>query len=191
MKYELQKLDEDTIDQLICLSKKWKEEDCCYGMEVNTKSDLNEPLAVALDKGKIVGYIFGHFYSQEKKTSYIEIGEPCFSIDEFYVLPEHRCMGIGKKLFQLIENEVKSQCKYITLSTSTKNYKAILKLYIEELGMNFHSAFLYKSFNRFLIISLDVLICRYSPLFRAFPALFISEEPHKSFYYPLCFRSQK
>ena len=49
----------------------------------------------------------------------------------------------------------------------------------------------YKSFNRFLIISLDVLICRYSPLFRAFPALFISEEPHKSFYYPSCFRSQK
>lgn len=50
---------------------------------------------------------------------------------------------------------------------------------------------LLKSFNRFLIISLDVLICRYSPLFRAFPALFISEEPHKSFYYPLCCRSQK
>ena len=50
---------------------------------------------------------------------------------------------------------------------------------------------LVKSFNRFLIISLDVLICRYSPLFRAFPALFISEEPHKSFYYPSCFRSQK
>ena len=48
-----------------------------------------------------------------------------------------------------------------------------------------------ESFNRFLIISLDVLICRYSPLLRAFPALFISEEPHKSFYYPLCFRSQK
>ena len=50
---------------------------------------------------------------------------------------------------------------------------------------------LQESFNRFLIISLDVLICRYSPLFRAFPALFISEEPHKSFYYPSCFRSQK
>ena len=53
-----------------------------------------------------------------------------------------------------------------------------------------HMLFL-ESFNRFLIISLDVLICRYSPLFRAFPALFISEEPHKSFYYPLCCRSQK
>ena len=51
--------------------------------------------------------------------------------------------------------------------------------------------FFYQSFNRFLIISLDVLICRYSPLLRAFPALFISEEPHKSFYYPSCFHSQK
>lgn len=51
--------------------------------------------------------------------------------------------------------------------------------------------FFAESFNRFLIISLDVLICRYSPLLRAFPALFISEEPHKSFYYPSCFHSQK
>ena len=64
------------------------------------------------------------------------------------------------------------------------------------LGMNVdHGLALFnrlsESFNRFLIISLDVLICRYSPLFRAFPALFISEEPHKSFYYPSCFRSQK
>lgn len=57
-------------------------------------------------------------------------------------------------------------------------YKEIVNLFVE-------------SFNRFLIISLDVLICRYSPLLRAFPALFISEEPHKSFYYPSCFHSQK
>ncbi len=147
MKYELRKLNEDTVEQLIYLSEKWKEEDCCYGMEVNTRSDLQEPLAVALENGKIVGYAFGHFYTQEHKTSYIETGQPCFSLDELYVLPEYRGMGIGKKLFQLIENEVKPQCTYMTLSTSTKNYKAILKLYIEELGMNFHSAFLIKQTN--------------------------------------------
>ena len=58
-------------------------------------------------------------------------------------------------------------------------------------GLTHNIKYLKESFNRFLIISLDVLICRYSPLLRAFPALFISEEPHKSFYYPLCFRSQK
>lgn len=65
-----------------------------------------------------------------------------------------------------------------------KNINAILK-------NNRSYKYFCESFNRFLIISLDVLICRYSPLFRAFPALFISEEPHKSFYYPSCFRSQK
>ena len=147
MRYEFRKLDEDTVKQLICLSRKWKEEDCCYGMEVNTRSDLKEPLVVALDNDKIVGYIFGHFYTQENKTSYIEIGAQCFSIDELYVLPEYRCSGTGKKLFQLMEDEVKSKCSYITLSTSTKNYKAILNLYVEQLGMNFHSAFLIKQTN--------------------------------------------
>lgn len=58
-------------------------------------------------------------------------------------------------------------------------------------GYPMGTGFCHQSFNRFLIISLDVLICRYSPLLRAFPALFISEEPHKSFYYPSCFHSQK
>ena len=78
---------------------------------------------------------------------------------------------------------------YVSGSLNVFNHKTNVDIHnrlvafdIKELG---------KSFNRFLIISLDVLICRYSPLFRAFPALFISEEPHKSFYYPSCFRSQK
>ena len=64
-------------------------------------------------------------------------------------------------------------------------------IFVEPERRNKYVNYYNESFNRFLIISLDVLICRYSPLFRAFPALFISEEPHKSFYYPLCFRSQK
>lgn len=72
---------------------------------------------------------------------------------------------------------------------NTKNEIRILNTLTEKGVKNI--VFYYESFNRFLIISLDVLICRYSPLLRAFPALFISEEPHKSFYYPSCFRSQK
>lgn len=74
-----------------------------------------------------------------------------------------------------------------TVARSSLAYTAFFWI----IGILFATIFFTKSFNRFLIISLDVLICRYSPLFRAFPALFISEEPHKSFYYPLCFRSQK
>ena len=145
VRYETRKLDSDTTEQLIELSRLWVAEDCSYGMVVNEASDLLEPLVVALDGMKIVGYVFGHFYKQESGTSYIEIGSNCFSVDELYVLPQYRSQGIGKKLFRILEKQIMDQCSYITLATSTKNYKAILKLYIEELEMNFHSAFLIKS----------------------------------------------
>ena len=143
--YEWRKPEGGTAQRLVQLSGLWVEEDCSYGMAVNEPDDLQEPLAVALDGGQIIGYIFGHYYTQEKKTSYIELGSDCFSVDELYVLPAYRGQGIGKTLYRLLENRVKEKCGYVTLATSTKNYKAILKLYVEELGMNFHSAFLIKN----------------------------------------------
>lgn len=40
-----------------------------------------------------------------------------------------------------METHIKETCDYLTLSTSTKNYKSILHFYVNELDMNFHSAF--------------------------------------------------
>lgn len=145
MKYELRKLDETTIQNMIELSKKWQEENCSHGIVANTKDDLREPLYVAIDNDEIIGYIFGHYYVPENKTSYIEVGSKCFMIDELYVLPEYRSQGIGKELFKKLENEVKDLCDYITLSTSTKDYKKILHFYVDELDMDFHSAYLIKA----------------------------------------------
>lgn len=150
LKFEFRNLDSDTVAQLIELSKLWVEEDCSYGMVANEESDLQENLAVALDENRIVGYIFGHYYQQERKTSYIEVGKTCFEVDELYVHPQYRSHGIGTNLFTMMEKKVSGNCDYITLATSTKNYKAILKLYVEELGMNFHSAFLIKSMEEVL-----------------------------------------
>ena len=143
--YEYRSLDDDTVSQLIELSRLWVEEDCCWGMIPNDREDLQEPLAVALESGEIVGYAFGHFYTQEKRTSYIDPGCRCFAVDELYVLPRYRSLGIGRELFQMIEKKASKESRYMTLTTSTKNYKSILKLYIEELGMDFHSAFLIKN----------------------------------------------
>ncbi len=144
MNYEMRYLDENLANELIELSKKWQEEECSWGIIANTQEDLREPLFVAADGKKIVGYIFGHSYITENKTSYIELGSKCFMIDEIYVLPSYRNKGIGKELFKLMEKHVKESCNYLTLSTSTKNYKSILHFYIDELDMNFHSAFLIK-----------------------------------------------
>ena len=144
MKYELRKLDSNTVKELIELSKKWQDEECSWGIIANTDEDLKEPVFVAIDNDNIVGYIFGHYYIVENKTSYIEIGKKCFMIDEIYVLPIYRSKGIGKELFKLMETHIKEACDYLTLSTSTKNYKSILHFYVDELDMNFHSAFLIK-----------------------------------------------
>ena len=143
--YEFRTPSGDTAAQLIELSRLWVEEDCSFGMIVNEESDLSEPLAVALDGDRIVGYGFGHCYKQEKKTSCIETGAECFALDELYVRPEYRGQGIGSRLFRMLEDRVRDTCSHLTLTTSTKNYRAILKLYAEELGMTFHSAFLIKS----------------------------------------------
>ena len=142
--YEFRKPQGDTAKQLIALSEAWVLEDCSYGMIKNEQSDLCEPLAVALEDGRIIGYLFGHFYEQQKPSSCIPKASRCFSVDELYVLPAYRGQGVGKTLYRMVEERVSKDSKYITLTTSTKNYKSILKLYIEELGMCFHSAFLLK-----------------------------------------------
>ena len=144
IRYEFRQPEGDTASQLISLSEQWAAEGCAYGITKNTAGDLKEPLLTALDNGQIIGYIFGHFYVQERETSWIQQGSRCFSVDELYVLPEYRGQGTGKTLFRMMEEKISGSCDYITLSTSTKNYKSILKLYIEELGMLFHSAFLMK-----------------------------------------------
>ena len=136
--------DDDTIEQLIRLSKKWAEEDICFGMVANDVSDLKEPCFLAKEEGQIVGYIFGHFYTQEKKLSGIETGSNCFDVDECYVLPKYRSLGIGKMLFDAIQKEVKEKASYITLVTSTKDFRRILSFYVDDIGMTFHDAFLFK-----------------------------------------------
>ena len=102
----------------------------------------------------------------------------CDDIVSFTSIPNLHCLVISSKMISI---DCQLQCG--KFSPKDQRCKRCIP-YVQ-------SWFLIESFNRFLIISLDVLICRYSPLLRAFPALFISEEPHKSFYYPSCFHPQK
>lgn len=143
--YEFREPEGDTIRQLIELSRIWVEEDCSYGIIADESDDWGDLLLVALEGEKIVGYVFGHYFQKEKKTSYMEAGAKCFEVDGLYVLPQYRSLGIGKELYSRVENSVRTHCSYMTLATSTKDYKRILKFYVDELGMTFHSAFLFKN----------------------------------------------
>lgn len=142
--YKKATLDEKEITDLIKLSKMWEEEDCTFGLIGNTKDDIHEPLYVAYDDDKLIGYIMGKYFIEDEKRSYVEIGDKCFEVEELYVIPNYRSRGIGRNLFSLIEKEVKENVKYIVLATSTKDYKKTLKFYVDDNDMVYHSAFLIK-----------------------------------------------
>ena len=71
-------------------------------------------------------------------------GTPCFEVEELYVVPERRSQGVGRALFEQVSQIVSAEAQYILLSTATKNWRAILHFYIDELGMTFWNARLYK-----------------------------------------------
>ena len=74
-------------------------------------------------------------------------GSDCFEVEELYVIPSRRSTGIGRKLFEVASDAVRSEAEYIILSTATRNWQAIFHFYLDELGMEFWSARLFKRIN--------------------------------------------
>jgi len=138
-------LSEEIMAELIQLSILWESENNVYGYRQNQSSDIEgNRVFVAYDKDRIVGYLFGNSYPSKRASSIIEEDTVCFEIEELYVIPSYRSQSIGKMLMEYAIESVKDECTFITLSTATKNYKAILHFYIDEIGMEFWSARLYK-----------------------------------------------
>ena len=143
MKISEVKADEEILEQLIALSEKWEAERSCHGYRANAKEAIiGNRIFAAFEEDRIIGYLFGHSEKIDNMTSVIPKGSDCFDVLEIFVEEEYRNRGIGKALFEYMENVIDDE--YIFLSTATKNYKAILHFYIEEVGMDFHSAMLYK-----------------------------------------------
>ncbi|MBQ1508327.1 MAG: GNAT family N-acetyltransferase [Erysipelotrichaceae bacterium] len=136
-------LTEELLEKLIAFSVDWEEENSCTGYRANTKEDIEgRRIFLAEEDGEILGYLFGQSVKAEKMSSIMKEGTPYFGVDEIYVIPKRRSKGIGSALFRALEEAIDEE--YIVLGTATKNYKAILHFYIEELGMSFWSASLYK-----------------------------------------------
>lgn len=138
-------LTEELLGQLICLSEAWEKEGCCHGYIKNTLKDIKgNRVFAAFEDSAVIGYLFGHEEVTERTTSIYLSGTKYFEVEELYVKPEFRSKGIGKALFQYAEKEIAGNVDMIMLGTASKNYRAILHFYIDELGMEFWSARLFK-----------------------------------------------
>ena len=133
------------IKRLLKLSLMWEKEDSCYGYRANTEDDFQDCYILAAYDNELIAYIFGKEEIQDKQTSVIDKNMHYFEIEELYVHPSYRSRGVGKQLMESLEKELKKKgLRMMVLSTATKNWKAIMHFYIDEIDMNFWSARLYK-----------------------------------------------
>lgn len=142
--------DEGILQTLIRLSGDWEAENSCHGYRKNTEDDIRgNRIWTAEEKGSVIGYLFGHAETAKTSSSVIREDTPYFEIEEIYVLPAFRSRGAGKMLFQAAEEslEKEGQAQMILLSTASKNWKAILHFYLDELDMEFWNARLFKPLN--------------------------------------------
>ena len=145
VRYEEAALTDGLLETLIRLSEAWEAENSCHGYRRNTRADIEgNRIFLARQGGEVVGYLFGHTERAGKASSVMPAGTACFEVEELYVVPALRSRGIGRQLFACAEQAAAGDAAYLLLSTATKDWKAILHFYLEELGMEFWSARLYK-----------------------------------------------
>ncbi|MBR5548079.1 MAG: GNAT family N-acetyltransferase [Clostridia bacterium] len=139
-------LTDEVLHRLIAFSADWEAEKSCHGYRKNERSDIeNNRIFLAEEQGKVVGYLFGCAGTSQNASSIMPDGTPFFEIEELYVIPEMRSKGIGRALFGYAEEMLRKEgVPFLMLSTATKNHRAILHFYIDEMGMDFWSARLFK-----------------------------------------------
>lgn len=146
MKISEVSLNDAVLEQLLSLSADWEGENSCYGYHKNGPEDIaGNRIFLAKEGTEAIGYLLGHRASAERSSSVMDQGTAYFEVEELYVKPRFRSRGVGRALFDCAETAARREgLEYLLLTTPTKNYSRVLHFYIEELGMEFWSARLYK-----------------------------------------------
>lgn len=148
IRYEKLVLNEQNLSelaQLTSLSEQWSEEKTMPSYTPNkTAVFLNRELYVACEDDSIIAYALGDIKILTEKTSYNTIGESAFELDELYVMPAYRSQGIGKTLYQFLENDLGGKVSVVGVIATSYQYLELLKFYSDDLGMSFNHALLTK-----------------------------------------------
>lgn len=139
-------LTDEVLEQLIAFSADWEAEKSCHGYRRNGRSSIEgNRVFLAEQDGSIVAYLFGRNGKAANSSAVVPDETPYFEVEELYVVPEKRSQGIGGALFRFVEDKLREEAvPYMMLGTATKDHRAILHFYIDEMGMDFWSARLFK-----------------------------------------------
>ncbi|MBD5161056.1 MAG: GNAT family N-acetyltransferase [Oscillibacter sp.] len=138
-------LTDEIVLTLITMSADWEAENSCHGYRKNGRGNLEgNRVFIAEESGEIIGYLFGKLKKSKNQGAVVPDGTDYFEVEELYVKPAYRSRGVGSALFRYVEEQVRPEAKYLMLGTATKDHRAILHFYIDELGMEFWSAALFK-----------------------------------------------
>lgn len=134
------------IFDIASLSRKFANEQSCNGIKADDENYFaSKKVVVAKIQGSIVGYCYGEVEIKKRDTTFFTKGCKSFYLEEIYITPEFRNKDIGKQLFEFIENYAKSlKCEILETTAVSKEYKKLLKFYIEKNNMQFWSANLIK-----------------------------------------------
>ena len=140
-----QSKEKEYLPQLLALSRDWAEEKTCPAYYANEEADfLDKDIYIALEGEKIVAYAYGEIKELTEATSYNQIGEKAFDLEELYVIPAWRNRGVGKELYRFLEEQIREQVDVIGVTAVSYQYEKLLRLYIDELGFDFKYAQLAK-----------------------------------------------
>ena len=134
------------LEKVANLNKEFVEEKICNGITLDTIDYLKSHIVfVVEEKDEIVGYAYGSIKESDRETSYMHKGVNCFYLEEMYIKKPYRNRGVGKKLFEQIEDYAKhNECDNIQVVAVSKSYEKLLKFYIINLDFDFLSAHLIK-----------------------------------------------
>lgn len=115
------------------MQQEWFEEDCMYGFVPTNSEQLQHALGqyflVAENQNDLVGFISGAVHLSNG-LAVIPNGKTYVEIDDLYVFPEFRQLGIGSQLIEHFLAHAKSQdITYALLYSATKELHSVLQFY--------------------------------------------------------------
>ena len=125
---------------VLVLSRAWAEEDITYGYFANGEKELDGYRCwVAEADGQVAGYAAGQMETASRSSSIQKAGDRWFELEEVYVARPFRDNGLGGRLLDYVEGELRNEgVKRLMLTGANRAQGPLLRFYLRR-GMTLYS----------------------------------------------------